>query len=151
MTLELDVQYADGVREAPATDDFRRWAEAALEERRADAELSIRVVDEAEGRALNRDYRGRDYATNVLSFPADLPEDIGVALLGDLVLCAPVVAREAAEQGKPAIAHWAHLTVHGCLHLLDFDHETESDANVMESLETEIMARLGYPDPYQEN
>lgn len=151
MTLLLDLQVASDGASIPANKDFHRWASAALEGRRNDAELSVRVVDETEGRQLNRDYRDRDYATNVLSFPADLPEDLGLQLLGDLVLCAPVVIREAAEQGKQAEAHWAHLTVHGCLHLLGFDHLEEIEAAAMEALETEILARLGYPDPYTEN
>lgn len=149
--LELDLQIASAAGGVPDMADFHRWTEAALVGRRDGAELSIRVVDEVEGRQLNRDYRGKDYATNVLSFPAELPEEIGLPLLGDLVLCAPVVMREAQEQRKPADAHWAHLAVHGCLHLLGFDHDTESEADIMEALETEILARLGYPDPYQEN
>ncbi|HEX7046437.1 MAG TPA: rRNA maturation RNase YbeY [Gammaproteobacteria bacterium] len=153
MTLQLDLQVASEADGVPDSTDFSRWAAAALEGRGPSrgAELAIRVVDEAEGRTLNRDYRDRDYATNVLSFRAELPEDLGLQLLGDLVICAPVVAREAAEQGKPELAHWAHLTVHGCLHLLGFDHEADAEAEIMEALETQIMGRLGYPDPYQEN
>lgn len=151
MNLQLDLEVASQSRDLPPAAAFRRWAQAALEGRRGEAELAIRVVDEAEAREFNRNYRGRDYATNVLSFPAELPEDLGLQLLGDLVLCAPVVAREAAEQEKPPEAHWAHLTVHGCLHLLGFDHQADPEAEVMEALETEILARLGYPDPYAEN
>lgn len=151
MTLELDLQIASDARDLPGAAEFNRWVLAALENRRTETELAIRIVDEAEGRQLNREYRQRDYATNVLSFPADIPETLGLPLLGDLVLCAPVVAREAAEQAKQPVAHWAHLTIHGCLHLLGFDHQEESDAETMEALETEILARLGYPDPYQEN
>ncbi len=153
MTLQLDLQVASTASGVPGDADFHRWAVAALEGRFHfhEAELAIRVVDEPEGRTLNRDYRGRDYATNVLSFRAELPEDLGLQLLGDIVICAPVVAREAAEQGKSEDAHWAHLTVHGCLHLLGFDHEADAEAEIMEALETEIMARLGYSDPYQEN
>ena len=108
----------------------------------------MRIVDEAEGRALNARWRGRDYATNVLSFPAELPPGVALPLLGDLVVCAPVVAREAAEQGKPEADHWAHLVIHGTLHLLGFDHESESDAVVMEGLERELLAGLGIGDPY---
>ena len=132
----------------PDPEAFRGWAAAALEGRRPDWELSVRVVDEAEGQALNRQYRGKDYATNVLSFPAELPDGVDLPLLGDLVLCAPVVAREAAEQGKPEHAHWAHLVVHGVLHLLGFDHETSVEADVMEGEERRVLARLGFPDPY---
>lgn len=148
--LALDVQNASEHPGVPPESDFHRWAAAALAGRRDEAELSVRVVDEAEGRELNRTWRGKDYATNVLSFPAELPAELGLPLLGDLVLCAPVVAREAAEQGKPLEAHWAHLVVHGCLHLIGYDHEIDTDAEIMEALETEIMARLGYADPYQE-
>ena len=105
-------------------------------------------MDAKEGRALNRHYRGKDYATNVLSFPADLPEGVDLPLLGDLVICAPVVAKEAQDQGKPLAAHYAHLTVHGVLHLLGMDHEDEREAEAMEAIEREILADLGLPDPY---
>jgi probable rRNA maturation factor len=134
----------------PAPASFRAWVAAALAgaRRRRPAELSIRIVGDAEGRALNRDYRGRDYATNVLSFPADLPPGIDLPLIGDLVLCAPVLAREAAEQGKPLRDHVAHMTVHGVLHLLGHSHEGDADAGAMEALETRILSRLGVPDPY---
>mgnify|MGYP001615704699 CR=1 FL=1 len=136
----------------PAAASFRKWAAAALAGRIREADLAIRLVGTREGRALNRHYRGRDYATNVLSFPAELPEglpkDVRLPLLGDLVLCAPVVAREAREQGKPLNAHYAHLTVHGCLHLLGWDHEDAREAEAMEQLEREILATLGLPDPY---
>lgn len=150
MSVEVDLQVASDAAGVPGAADFQCWAEAALAGRANRTEMAIRVVDEAEGRELNRTYRHKDYATNVLSFPAELPEDLGLQLLGDLVLCAPVVAREAAEQGKPLAAHWAHLTVHGCLHLLGFDHQTDGEAEAMEALETEILGRLGYADPYKE-
>lgn len=147
MTVELEIQR---VSAAPVPDDdaFRRWVGAALAGRRETAELTVRIVDEAEGRALNARWRGRDYATNVLSFPAELPPGVALPLLGDLVVCAPVVAREAAEQGKSEADHWAHLVIHGTLHLLGFDHESESDAVVMEGLERELLAGLGIGDPY---
>jgi probable rRNA maturation factor len=134
----------------PAAASFRRWAEAALRgaRRRKPAELSIRIVDTDEGQALNRDYRGKDYATNVLSFPAELPPGMNLPLIGDLAICAPVVIREAAEQGKAARDHWAHLTVHGVLHLLGHDHLEEAEAVAMEALETRILAGLGIADPY---
>ncbi|HSN17275.1 MAG TPA: rRNA maturation RNase YbeY [Gammaproteobacteria bacterium] len=141
-----DVSHTAGV---PSVAEFQRWVEAALAGRREAAELSIRVVDEREGAELNRRYRGKDYATNVLSFPAELPPGVPLPVVGDLVICAPVVTREAAEQGKAPEAHWAHLTVHGCLHLIGYDHEDEAQAAVMESLETAILAGLGFPDPYQ--
>ena len=139
--LLLTVQYASDIPDLPTQAEFRKWARSALN---VDAEITLRLVDEAEGRALNRDYRGKDYATNVLTFPlAEEPH-----LMGDIVLCVPVVLREAREQNKTASAHFAHLTVHGVLHLRGYDHETEAEAEQMETLETKIVAKLGYPDPY---
>lgn len=148
--LQLDVGVSYGLprKGLPAATSFRRWAHAAAQDRIRRADLAIRVVDEKEGRALNHHYRGKDYATNVLSFPAELPEGVDLPLLGDLVICAPVVAREAREQGKPLAAHYAHLTVHGVLHLLGLDHEDAREAEAMERIEREILAGLGFPDPY---
>jgi len=146
--LALDLQIVTASPDVPKEADFRRWAAAALEGRRQDTELSVRIVDEAEGRELNSRFRGRDYATNVLSFPVELPPGVDAPLLGDLVICAPVVAREAAEQGKAERAHWAHLVVHGVLHLLGFDHIEDHEAQEMEALERAILSELGYPDPY---
>ena len=146
--LDVAVNYAAPRAGVPAAVSFRKWVAAALKGRIREADLAIRIVDEREGQALNRHYRGKDYATNVLSFPAELPEGVKLPLLGDLVICAPVVAREAAEQGKPVAAHYAHLTVHGVLHLLGWDHEHDKDAEAMEQLEREILAELGLPDPY---
>jgi probable rRNA maturation factor len=152
--LDVAVGYALPRAGIPAATSFRKWVAAALAGRIREADLAIRIVDVDEGRALNRHYRGRDYATNVLSFPADLPEGlpegVRLPLLGDLVLCAPVVAREAAEQGKPLSAHYAHLTVHGTLHLLGWDHGNDVEAEAMEQLEREILAGLGIEDPYRE-
>ncbi len=145
--VELELQCVTDAR-TPGREDFERWVAAALSGRRDEAELAIRLVDEAEGQQLNRDYRGRDYATNVLSFPADLPVGVELPILGDLVICAPVVAREAVAQGKAEPAHWAHLTVHGVLHLLGLDHQTSVDAEAMEAEERAVLARLGFPDPY---
>ncbi|WP_254424001.1 rRNA maturation RNase YbeY [Rhodanobacter sp. C03] len=134
----------------PAPTSFRCWVEAALRgaKRRKPAELAIRIVDADEGRALNHDYRGKDYATNVLSFPAELPPGVALPLIGDLAICASVVLREAAEQGKLARDHWAHLTIHGVLHLLGYDHIEDGEAEAMEALETRILAGLGIADPY---
>lgn len=146
--LDIAVQYAVESGDLPAEAEFVKWARAALTDRDEPAELCIRVVDEPEGRALNRDYRGRNYATNVLSFPVELPPGVDSPMLGDLVLCAPVVAREAVEQGKDATAHWAHLTVHGILHLLGHDHDSDAEAESMEALEARILSGLGFPDPY---
>lgn len=152
MKLELDLQLASTASHLPARTDFARWCQAALATGRDSAELTIRVVDEDEGRQLNRDWRGKDYATNVLSFAAEIPPGIlDIPLLGDLVICAPVVAREAAEQGKPADAHWAHLVIHGCLHLLGFDHIEDAQAETMEALERQLLASLNYPDPYADD
>ena len=151
--LDVAVGYALPRAGIPAAASFRKWVAAALAGRIREADLAIRIVDSEEGRALNRHYRGKDYATNVLSFPAELPEGLpkGVKfpLLGDLVICAPVVAREADAQGKPRNAHYAHLTVHGCLHLLGMDHLDPREAEAMEQLERDILAGLGVPDPYQ--
>ena len=146
--LDVSVSYAAPRTGVPAATSFRKWVAAALRGRIREADLAIRIVGAKEGRALNRHYRGKDYATNVLSFPAELPEGVKMPLLGDLVICAPVVAREAAEQGKPVAAHYAHLTVHGVLHLLGWDHEHDKDAEAMEQLEREVLAELGLPDPY---
>ena len=134
----------------PSAASFRRWVEAALRgaKRRKPAELAIRIVDPDEGRALNRDYRGKDYATNVLSFPVELPPGVTLPLIGDLAICAAVVLREAAEQGKLPRNHWAHLTIHGVLHLLGYDHIENGEAEAMEALETRILASLGIADPY---
>jgi probable rRNA maturation factor len=152
--LDVSVGYALPRAGLPAAVSFRKWVAAALEGRIREADLAIRIVDAREGRALNRHYRGKDYATNVLSFPADaaegvkLPKGVKMPLLGDLVICAPVVAREAKEQGKALNAHYAHLTVHGALHLLGWDHEDDREAECMEQLEREILAGLGIDDPY---
>ena len=135
----------------PAAASVRRWVEAALAGQRRAIELAVRYVDSDEGRALNRDYRGKDYATNVLSFPVELPPGVRSPLLGDLVVCAPVVALEALGQDKPLAHHHAHLVVHGVLHLLGMDHErSEADADAMEARERTILGRLGIPEPYAE-
>ena len=139
--LDLAVQYACKREGLPLRADFARWVRAALT---GGGQVAIRLVDEQEGRTLNSEYRGKDYATNVLSFPYDTEP----LLMGDLVICSTVVAREAAEQGKPLTAHYAHLTVHGMLHLQGWDHENEGDAQAMEDEERKILAALGYPDPY---
>lgn len=149
-TLHLSVQYALEKSPAlPTRAQLRLWAAAALQE---SAEVTLRLVDLEEGRQLNRAYRGKDYATNVLTF-AYGDDDFGLSpddmpISGDIVLCAPVVAREAAEQGKSLAAHYAHLTVHGMLHLQGFDHETDAEAVTMEAVESFIVQHLGYPDPY---
>ncbi len=149
MTLELDVQIALDLPGLPAEADFRRWAEAALAgaDYQQDAELTLRIVNEAESAALNETYRHKPGPTNVLSFPFETPPEVDSALLGDVVICAPVVLREAIVQGKTPEAHWAHLVAHGVLHLLGYDHD-ETQAEAMEALEIRILAGLGFPDPY---
>jgi probable rRNA maturation factor len=140
--LGLSVQYAVRARGLPSPAQFRRWARAALER---SAQVTVRVVGNSEARALNRDFRGRNYPTNVLTFVLrEAPR-----LEGDLALCAPVIAREARAQKKSAAAHYAHLVVHGVLHLQGYDHERSREARAMEQRETRIVTQLGFPDPYQ--
>ena len=139
--VKLSVQIASELANLPTKAQFKKWAKAAL---RVDTEVTIRIVDEAEGCALNSTYRGKDYATNVLTFPlTETPH-----LMGDIIICAPVVVAEAAAQKKSIEAHFAHLTVHGVLHLHGYDHETEPQAELMESLEITILQKLGYANPY---
>jgi probable rRNA maturation factor len=140
--LSLSVQYAVDQQSLPSRDQIRKWVKAAL---RVDTEVTIRVVDEGEGRVLNSTYRGKDYATNVLTFPlTEMPH-----LIGDIIICAPVVETEAHAQNKSIEAHYAHLTVHGVLHLHGYDHITEPQAELMESLEVTILQKLGYANPYR--
>lgn len=153
--VQVDVQVAEAISDAPAESDIQRWFEQVISQLEADTtrnvEVSVRIVDEAEGRALNKQFRNIDSATNVLSFPlpdAAMPEDIPLAL-GDIVICGPIVAREAAEQGKSNSDHWAHMLVHGALHLYGYDHETDEQAQEMEALEVRILAQVGVKNPYQ--
>ena len=138
------VQYATDSTELPTRSQFRRWVKAALME---DAEIVLRLVDEAEGRELNHQFRNKDYATNVLTFVYDDTQP----LTGDIVLCTAIVRKEARQQHKNLLAHYAHLTVHGILHLQGYDHSEDAEAVVMEQMETQVLARLGYDDPYQEH
>ena len=150
MALDLDVQIACDPAGVPSAEQFHAWASAALAGRRPTAEMTIRVVGEAEGTELNRRYRGRPGPTNVLSFSFDPPPGLPPQdFIGDLVICAPVVAQEARDQGKSEAAHWAHLAVHGTLHLLGYDHQCEQDAAQMEAMETVILTGLGFPAPYE--
>ncbi|URL01545.1 rRNA maturation RNase YbeY [Avibacterium sp. 21-595] len=145
----VDLQIASQELEnLPTEQQFQQWATAAVQAENLQPEITIRVVDEAESQTLNATYRGKDYPTNVLSFPFECPEEVELPLLGDLVICRQVVEREAKEQDKPLMAHWAHMVVHGCLHLLGYDHIEDDEAEEMESLETEIMQELGFSDPY---
>lgn len=154
-TTLVDLQLALAAPDTPGVDDFTRWADAALAEagHGEPVEITVRVVDADESQALNRDYRDKDKPTNVLSFPSELPdflkEELELLPLGDLVVCAPVVAAEAAEQGKALRDHWAHLTVHGVLHLLGFDHLEDEEAEAMEAMEIRALATLGIANPYE--
>ncbi|HEU0188653.1 MAG TPA: rRNA maturation RNase YbeY [Gallionella sp.] len=148
--LSLAVQYASDPQHLPTRAQLRRWVKAALQR---DAAMTIRIVDEAEGLELNKIYRGKSYATNVLTFVYDDADAVaGNAdfLYGDVVICAPVVEKEARDQHKNLMAHYTHLAIHATLHLQGYDHENEADAEVMETLETAIMLKLHQPDPYQE-
>jgi probable rRNA maturation factor len=148
MALRIDIQVAVRVTGLPTQEQFRQWARRAWLDAEARAEVVLRVASEAESRRLNDEFRGRDRPTNVLSFPYEPLPELGLHHVGDIVLCAPVVAREAAEQGKPEPAHWAHMVVHGMLHLQGYDHIEPADAVEMESLEAEILNELGFADPY---
>lgn len=149
MTLEVDVQIACDEDDLPGRADIRAWARAAVGNLRGDAELAIRIVDEAESARLNSRYRNKDGATNVLSFPFDQRAGVDLPLLGDIVICAPVVRHEANEQSKSDRSHWAHMVVHGALHLLGFGHEQAREAQEMEAMETRILADLGFDNPYE--
>lgn len=150
--IVLDLQLACTQPETlPAAERFQYWLEQALRDERAEAEVTIRIVDEAESRQLNHTWRGKDKPTNVLSFPFEAPPGIALPLLGDLVICRQVVEAEAAAQRKTAEAHWAHMVVHGCLHLLGYDHIDDAEAEIMEARERRILAAMGYPDPYQDD
>lgn len=132
----------------PTAEQIEQWATAAVQPQSDEVEMTVRIVDEAESHALNLNYRGKDRPTNVLSFPFECPDEVELPLLGDLVICRQVVEREAQEQEKPLMAHWAHMVVHGSLHLLGYDHIEDDEAEEMESLETQIMTELGFADPY---
>jgi len=148
MAIILDLQLATTATDVPTQAQFQQWLDAAVLPFQAEAEVTIRVVDEAESQQLNFDYREKDKPTNVLSFPFQQPPGMELPLLGDLVICTQVVSKEAAEQGKPLAAHWAHMVVHGCLHLLGFDHINDADAEEMEAEEILILQSLGLPNPY---
>lgn len=140
--LSLSVQYASDAQHLPTRAQLRRWFKVALQR---EASITLRIVDEPDGRELNKNYRGKDYATNVLTFVYDDAEPLS----GDIVICAPVVEREAAAQHKDLLAHYAHLTLHAALHLQSHEHGNDADAAEMEALETALMLKLRYPDPYR--
>ncbi|MGM0524895.1 MAG: rRNA maturation RNase YbeY [Pseudomonadota bacterium] len=154
MAIEVDYQVTipDPDNSLPDADQIQRWVTAALALARPgqdDAELTVRVVSKEEGQQLNKDYRARDYPTNVLSFPFEAPVELPVPLLGDLVICAEVVEDEAKQQHKAVIDHWTHMVIHGTLHLLGYDHLADDEAEIMEQLERQILAKLDIADPYQ--
>ncbi len=146
--IHVEAQYASRLQDLPGEQELSLWARAST--RRENAEIVIRVVDEEESAELNGHYRGKEGPTNVLSFPFEAPPSVKTDILGDLVICAPVVAREAEEQGKSIKAHWAHMVVHGVLHLQGYDHIQENEAVMMESEEIAILKGLGFPNPYEE-
>lgn len=153
MDISVDIQVASEGDDPPEPDSIRRWLRAVLDRELPardprEIELSVRLVDREESQALNRRYRQKDYPTNVLSFPSELPADLPFLHLGDIVVCAPVIGEEARAQGKAPFAHWAHMFVHGALHLLGYDHVEDADAQVMEAKEVSILAQLGIADPY---
>ncbi len=148
--VRVDIENASGEK-VPGNAAFKRWISAAIGARRDKAELSVRITDAEEIEMLNRQYRGKDYATNVLSFPADLPPELKLPHLGDIVICAEVVEREARAQNKSSEAHWAHMVVHGTLHLLGYDHVDDADAEIMEALEIDILRQLNFANPYLED
>jgi probable rRNA maturation factor len=148
VTVDVIVQYALSAPNLPSAAQINAWAAAAAFNLNQ-MEVVARVVGDAESAQLNQTYRQQSGPTNVLSFPFEPPPGVEVNLLGDLVLCAPVIVREAREQGKPALAHWAHMIVHGMLHLQGYDHQTDGEAHDMETREREIMERLGFENPYK--
>jgi probable rRNA maturation factor len=148
MSIILDLQVATEATNIPTEAELQRYLEAAVSPFQTEAEVTIRLVDETESQQLNFDYRHKDKPTNVLSFPFQAPPGIELPLLGDLVICVQVVAQEALEQNKTLEAHWAHMVVHGCLHLLGFDHINDTDAEEMEAEEVQILQELGFADPY---
>ncbi|MCP4980122.1 MAG: rRNA maturation RNase YbeY [Gammaproteobacteria bacterium] len=147
MAIKIDLQNESALPDVPSSLQFQEWVIAALQQVHRDFEQTIRIVDENESRDLNRRFRNKDSVTNVLAFPSDSAL-LDYDCLGDLVICAPVVASEAALQGKPLQAHWAHLMVHGMLHLQGFDHQSDRETEHMEALEIKILDSLGYTNPY---
>ncbi|MFA0114935.1 rRNA maturation RNase YbeY [Vibrio sp. 10N.261.46.E11] len=149
MSIELDLQIAvENEQGLPTEQDIQLWLDKTIPQFQENAELTVRIVDTQESHQLNHEYRGKDKPTNVLSFPFEAPPGMELNLLGDLIICRQVVEKEAEEQSKPLLAHWAHMVVHGSLHLLGYDHIEDDEAEEMESLETEIMQAMGFEDPY---
>jgi probable rRNA maturation factor len=151
ITIDLEIQIATKAKTLPHPAQIKQWVNDALSEVDKDVELLIRIVDKEEIHELNKRYRKKDKPTNVLSFPYTMIEDFDFMALGDIILCAPVIEEEAADENKELLAHWAHMVIHGCLHLLGYMHDDDESAFTMESLETKIMRNLGFPDPYYNN
>lgn len=149
MSIDLDLQIACDDNDLPTKEEFQLWVNTALSPYNKSFELTVRVVTSQESQSLNHQYRNKDKSTNVLSFPFEIPEGIDLALLGDLVICAEVVHLEAQQQNKALRDHWAHMIIHGCLHLLGFDHIEDKDAQEMEALEIKLLSTLNINDPYQ--
>lgn len=166
MTIDVEVQYVSDAENIPDQAQIQYWVESALtfskkkerekeeKNKNKQSEVVVRVVDREESAQLNQQYRGKQGATNVLSFPFEMPDEVkesgDMNLLGDLVICASVVEEQAQEQGKELLAHWAHMVVHGCLHLIGYDHQEPGEAEKMESLETGVLTEMGFPQPYEE-
>ncbi len=148
MSIDVDIQIAVENQSIPEITEFQHWVALALENRMNEAELCIRIVSSSESQELNKTWRGKDKPTNVLSFPFEAPPGFTSAMIGDLAICAEVVATEAQEQNKSLTAHWAHMVIHGVLHLIGFDHIKDADAEEMEALEIQLLAQLDIPNPY---
>lgn len=146
--VSVEVQYAASEIDAPIEESFQQWSAIIPAKNDAQQEASIRIVEEEEIAELNLRFRQKSGATNVLAFPADLPPGVELNFIGDIVICAPIVRKQAQDQGKLLESHWAHMTLHGILHLQGYDHINSQDAEIMEALEVQLMAKLGYPNPY---
>jgi probable rRNA maturation factor len=149
MSIEINLQIISNEKNIPTKTEFKRWIKAALPKNKTPIEITLRIVDAEEMQALNNYYRGKNKPTNILSFPFVVPAGIETPLLGDLVICAPLVKQEAQKQQKTIAAHWAHLTIHGILHLLGYDHESAKNAKIMEDLEIKYLQNLGFKNPYE--
>lgn len=150
MALDLTIQHASVIKDCPSQDQIQSWTTLALDQTYKTTEITIRIVDEKESADLNQRYRNKSGSTNVLSFPYEREEGENPKLIGDIVICAPVVTQEATEQGKDILSHWAHMVIHGTLHLMGYDHINEHEAETMESIELGLMKKLGFADPYLE-
>jgi len=149
LTIELELQIATDSQTLPHPSQFRNWVDKALSSRIDNIELTVRIVDNEEMLELNKTYKNKNSTTNVLSFPMEQDEDYDFNVLGDIIICAPVIVQEAHEQNKDWLAHWAHMVIHGCLHLVGYDHDTEPKAVMMEGIEIILMQELGFKSPYE--